>query len=134
MIGWESLKDRPAPQAGDRIRVHRNLNRRDDVWYSISTPGGQVQGYALSVTLKDVTVRVSGAAQQRIAAGAAREVHAWVTGTLIESLDWREALLLAKVAYRPHERGEFFFDSGGWSNTPYTGGRYASFGPEGMRG
>ena len=43
-------------------------------------------------------------AQRRIAAGAAREVHAWVIGTLG---DVRLATP-TRLTYRPHERAVFF--------------------------
>lgn len=110
MIGYEVFKDRPVPQPGEVVRVHRNLNRRDGIWWAVSVRG-QVRGYAREVTLHDARPIVNHRAQARIAEGAAREVHAWVEGTLAAEViderpgdfDWRP------VTYHPHE-APYFYD------------------------
>ena len=113
---------------GATTRVHRNLNKRDDVWWSLSQ-GGRVIGHALGVVLADAKPHVGLSAQQRIAGGANREVHAWVVGTLT-SIPAFDALLLAKVSYRPHQRPEFFYEY--HPDQEWTGSEYAVFGREGL--
>lgn len=105
-MDYEPLKGRPMPRIGDRLRVHRNLNRRWDVWYSVSLPHGTVLGYTTEITLAEVTVRTNGHAQALIAGGAARSVHAWAVGTLVPTPVTLPAHR-AKVIYRPHESPDF---------------------------
>ena len=104
MMDYEQLKGRPVPPMGTRLRVHRNLNRRSDVWYSVSLPHGTVLGYSTEVTLADVTVKTSPTAQALIAGGQARSVHAWAVGTLTYT---PTGLPHRQVIYRPHQSPDF---------------------------
>lgn len=114
--GYEPFKGRSFdPHA--TTRIHRNLNRRDDVWWSI-TQHNRVVGHTLNFWLSDARAHVNPTAQARIAAGAAREVHAWVIGK-----PWNGSLngvMGAGVVYDPktspvfHYYGEPFCE---WRNS-----------------
>jgi hypothetical protein len=104
MIGFEPFKGRAAV-VGRRTKIHRNLNRRDGVWWSI-TQGGCVVGHARGACLTNATPHVNPAAQARIASGGNRTVHAWTVGTLAD--DPRGWPLDEPIHYRPHQRAEFF--------------------------
>jgi len=64
---------------GDRVRVHRNLH--NGCW--VVSKGGKVQGYATSLTLKDVRPRVGAAGYGRCMSEQRRNVHAYLDGTLV---------------------------------------------------
>ncbi|WP_157680449.1 hypothetical protein [Mycobacterium dioxanotrophicus] len=93
------------PHAGRRVAVYRNLHK--GAWSIKALDGphkGTVVAHAQVVGLLDCAMHVRIAAQQRIAAGAAREVHAWIVGRLSEvTLDQP-----TRLVYRPHERPEFY--------------------------
>lgn len=131
MIGFESFKGRREPSPGDRVFVYRNLNRKDGIWWSIKDPCGLVLGHARAVLLQDAIPYVGLGAQARIAAGAPREVHAWVRGTLAtEPLDEFGILILAAVTYRPRTLPYFHFAA---DQSEWRGGKYAYFSQGGMR-
>lgn len=99
------------PNAGRIVAVYKNLQR--DAWSVRAVDGphkGMVVAHATTVLLTAARMHVNTRAQARIAAGAAREVHAWITGTLTV-----EATVpaLARITYRPHVRPEFFLASTG---------------------
>lgn len=134
MLGFEPYKGRKPPPLGAKVRVHRNLNRRDGVWWSVTygqdAGAGLVAGHAREITLLDATPVVRELAAARIAAGAPREVHAWVEGTVCVKPDQQTLWVLASVAYRPHERDEFFYDSG--EQWPWQGASVVHFDQDGM--
>ncbi len=67
---------------------------------------GRVVERPVVVALEGCRFHVGVAEQQRIAAGKARSVHAWVRGTTTVDVSIPDGAV--KVAYHPHERGEFF--------------------------
>jgi len=78
------------------------LKRTGKVTYSIRAHEGPKKGLVVGhenrVLLRDVTMHVGSAAQKRIRAGAAKEVHAVVRGTLVQgpkSGDW------VRIRYNP---------------------------------
>jgi hypothetical protein len=108
MIGFEPFKGRTAV-LGAPTSVHRNLNRRDGVWWSV-TQAGLVVGHARSVVLADASAHVNERAQAKIAAGASRSVHAWIKGLLVlDTVPWPLDHL---IHYRPHV-SPFFHDEHG---------------------
>ncbi len=93
------------PWAGTRVAVYKNLHR--GAWSVRAVDGphkGRVVAHAESVGLLHAQMHVNERAQRRIADGAAREVHAWVIGTLgeVSLADPR------RLTYRPHQRAVFF--------------------------
>ena len=98
------------PYAAAQVAVYKNLRR--GAWSIRAVDGihkGSVVAHARHVGLIHATMHVSVKAQQRIAAGAAREVHAWIIGTLagVALTDPQ------RLTYRPHERPEFYLESTG---------------------
>lgn len=93
------------PHSARRVAVYKNLHK--GAWSIRALDGphkGKVIAHAEVVGLRDSAMHVGVAAQQRIASGAQREVHAWVVGRLAEiTLDQP-----ARLVYRPHERPEFY--------------------------
>ncbi len=93
------------PWASRQVAVYRNLHR--GVWSLRALDGpcsGHVVAHADSVGLLNTRMHVNERAARRIAAGAVREVHAWIIGTLGE-------VVLAnptRLTYRPHQRPVFF--------------------------
>jgi hypothetical protein len=78
------------------------LKRTGKVTYSIRAFGGPSKGLVIGhetrVLLRDVTMHVGSAAQKRIRAGAPKEVHAVVRGTLVQGPktgDW------VRIRYNP---------------------------------
>lgn len=93
------------PWAATRVAVYKNLHR--GAWSVRAIDGpfkGKVVAHAERVGLVHAHMHVNERAQRRIAAGAAREVHAWVIGTL------GNVVLTAptRLTYRPHQRPAFF--------------------------
>jgi hypothetical protein len=84
-----------------RVQCYRNLHRGD---WSIRVKG-KVVDHRADVVLANVTFHVGAAEQKRIAAGAARSVHAWAVGDLI---DYVPQGARVAISYRPKERASFF--------------------------
>lgn len=121
---------------GTVVDVYRNLNEQKRagavVWSVRARSGehkGKVCGHARAVALYDVSTHVGERAQARIAAGAPREVHAWVTGKL-QARTPREDVPggMTRATYRPHIAPTFVTESG----DAYTGGDAAVFTSAGM--
>lgn len=94
------------PYAGHLVNVYRNLHR--GAWSIRAVDGphrGRVVAHATAIVLTDARMHVNARAQRRIAAGAAREVHAWITGVLVSQAVVPAAM---RITYRPHVRAEFF--------------------------
>ena len=113
MKNFVSFKGRPRPPTGTKVRIHRNLNLTG-VWYSL-TVAGQVVGHCTHVTVVNARAVINAAAQQRIADGGNREVHAWIEGELA----WRDPIpgeldSWVRIAYRPRIRGQFVIDGTDW--------------------
>ena len=104
------------PGTAPRVAVYKNLHR--GAWSIRAEHGphkGLLIGHASAVALTDCTMRVGRAAALRIAHGAAREVHAWVIGTLVGDASIPDP---TRLVYRPHERPEFYATATGravWS-------------------
>ena len=93
------------PFAARRVAVYKNLHK--GAWSIRGLDGpdkGKVVAHATAVTLTDCHMHVGAAARRRIANGAAREVHAWIVGTLAPV----ELQRPQRISYRPHQRAEFF--------------------------
>jgi hypothetical protein len=86
---------------GQRVVVYKNLHRGD---WSVRAHG-RVIGHVREITLVGAQTHVGCAAQRRIAAGAAREVHAWITGTVCDSAALTSP---TRLTYRPRERATFY--------------------------
>ena len=93
------------PFAARRVAVYKNLHK--GAWSIRGLDGphkGKVVGHATAVSLTDCAMHVGAAARRRIANGAAREVHAWIVGTLAPV----ELQRPQRISYRPYQRAEFF--------------------------
>ena len=98
------------PYAATRVAVYKNLHKAAWSIRAVDGPDkGTVVAHAQAVAIVDASMHVGINAQRRIAAGARREVHAWIVGTLAD-------VTLAnpqRLTYRPHERPEFFIAATG---------------------
>jgi hypothetical protein len=97
------------PHAGTRVAVYKNLHC--GAWSIRAVDGphkGNVVAHADALALRHASMHVNARAQARVAAGAAREVHAWIVGTLADI----EIADPVRLTYRPHERPAFFIDTG----------------------
>ena len=101
------------------VAVYRNLNEEQKTgqvrWSIRDRVAGVVVGYADKLALYGAVSHVGTAAQQRIADGGPREVHAWVWGALhlCPPDSWRDDA--RRVTYHPHEEPQFrWVDTGEW--------------------
>lgn len=98
------------PHSARRVAVYKNLHK--GAWSVRALDGphkGRVVAHAEVVGLLDCAMHVGLAAQKRIAAGAPREVHAWIVGRLAAVSLERPT----RLVYRPHERPDFYLASTG---------------------
>jgi hypothetical protein len=88
-----------------RVDVYWNLHKGG---YSIrareGADKGRVIGYAARVDLVDATFTVREGARQRVLHDKQKSVHAWVTGTLVDSVD---ASCMTAVTYNPYREATF---------------------------
>lgn len=105
--------ERPEPAISTRVKVHRNLNAPGSPVYSIVALSGEhknkVVGYAPSVQLRNVELKVSEASHRRVLREGVRNVHSWAIGEYVGSFaeppeDFREA---REVVYQPFVRPWF---------------------------
>lgn len=101
-VKTERLVD-PVNLYGQRVRVHLNLHRGD--WSICSPRNGNVMAYAPTVTLYDVTFKVSESMRQRVIANQRRKVHAWAFGELVTTEPIREHG--AVLTYNPYRGPKF---------------------------
>lgn len=109
---FESYKNRPEPEIGQRVKVYRNLNVAG--YYSICMAEGELKGkvvgYGPAVGITDVKLKVSTKARDSIITKGHRNVHAWALGFYAGCSDhppltYRKAL---KITYMPFVRAHFF--------------------------
>jgi hypothetical protein len=108
------LKDRPAPEHGDRIRVYRNLNR-PSLFSIVALDGefkGKVLGYAPIIGMTDVELKVSEKLRNTVLEKRVRNVHAHANGRfcgVAQRLeDVCETETAQVVTYQPYLCGHFF--------------------------
>lgn len=113
MSGFISKDHRPEPEFSQRVKVHRNLNVKGAPVYSIVALSGEhknkVVGYAPSVELADVELKVSAASHRRVIREGVRNVHSWAVGNYMGSFveppsDFAHAI---EVVYQPFVRPWF---------------------------
>ena len=80
--------------------VYRNRTRARGCW-SVRDHG-RVVGHAPALALAGCRLRVVETARQRVLRTGRREVHAWISGDLIEAVPPAGAVL---IGYRPEEAG-----------------------------
>ena len=79
---------RMRPNPGKIVDAYVNLNAakiEKALIYSVREHGGHVLGHEREVFLRDVKMTVQPAGQKKIAAGANKLVHAWLTGEWMQS-------------------------------------------------
>jgi hypothetical protein len=109
-----SFKGRPAPRPGQRVRVHRNLNRPS--YYSLrmleGPTKGKVVGYAPATCLHDVKLAVSEPGRNRVLRDKQRNVHAWAEGIFETCTDAPplpyQRRDVRRHTYFPFNKGHFF--------------------------
>jgi len=98
------------PFAGHRVAVYKNLHKQAWSLRALDGPHkGRVIAHAPAVGLTRCHMHINERIRLRIATGAAREVHAWIVGTLAEV----ELAQPQRISYRPHERGTFIIAATG---------------------
>lgn len=91
---------------GKRVAVYKNLHKQAWSVRAMEGPNrGRVIEHRAAITLIDCRTHVNCRAQHRIAGGAAREVHAWIVGTVSDTATLTSP---RRLTYRPHDRAEFF--------------------------
>jgi len=90
-----------------KVKVYKNLNNgRWSVRHK-----GKVIGHLEQVMLRDCVFHVGESSRQRVIRNRCREVHAWVTGELIELpvqvVRWRG------ITYNPYRSGSFTYRDNG---------------------
>lgn len=91
---------------GKRAYVYWNIHR--DIW-SISRNGSKVDGYAESLELEDVELRVRGGGHARANREGRKNVHAFAIGKLV-SIDQHEPEGLSRaISYNPFKH-DYFYD------------------------
>lgn len=99
------------PYASRWVAVYKNL-KRGGAWSIRAQDGpykGLVVGHTEAVTIVDCTMHVGRKAAERIAAGGARQVHAWIIGRLSPAT----LEVPRRLVYRPHQRPEFYLAESG---------------------
>ena len=105
------VRSRLAPMAGrdprsaTAVAVYRHLPREVFSIRALDGPHrGRVLAHGTQLGLRDARMVVNETARRKIAAGSAKDVHAWITGTLASvTLDDP-----VRITYRPRDRGVFF--------------------------
>lgn len=111
---FHSLKGRPAPARGDRVRVYRNLNK--PTFFSILALDGpykgKVLGYAPVVGMLNVRLKVSSKSREGVLSKGVRTVHAFAEGEFLALSDTLPAHIaggeVSRVTYQPFVAGHFF--------------------------
>lgn len=93
----------------DRVRVYFNLHKHTFSIQRRSDKGWRVSDYADEVLLEDVSFKVSEAGRQRVLATGQKNVHAFVTGTLVSEVP----PTTIGVRYNPHQSSKFITSDGG---------------------
>lgn len=112
MQGFESYRGRTV-EPGERVQVYRKIvggKVHGPLIWSIRGPEGLVRGHATRLDLTDAYAYVNTAASERIRAGQAREVHAWVNGTLsmFTTCTHCGPREFRRYTYQPHNADVFF--------------------------
>lgn len=95
-------------RAGKRVEVYYNSRRRV---LSVRDVGGKVIGYVRSIKLRDVTFHVNQRGRQRVVDTGAKNLHAWVRGTV--DMNQRFNVVGTRPAYyNPFKFSSFVEDIG----------------------
>lgn len=86
-----------------QVRVYYNLHRHTFSIQHKTPKGWRVRAYADEVMLKDVTFTVSEKGRQRVIREGRKNVHAYVVGTLVDTLPECEV----DVTYNPYKYSSF---------------------------
>jgi hypothetical protein len=92
---------------GTQVRVHQNLNltrKHGRAVWSI-TVQGKVVAHCDTITIADVTFKVSEATRRRVVRAHCREVHAWCIGTIAAPLP--ADMPRVPITYNPYRSGSF---------------------------
>lgn len=93
----------PRSLIGVRVKVHFNLHTH--TWSITAMSGehaGRVVANADTVTLTDVTFKVSSKGRERCHRLGKRTVHAWVVGVVLSVNEPADTSRLVKVTYSPN--------------------------------
>lgn len=95
------------PLIGERVQVYWNLHKNCYSVHALSGPErGRVAAHTFLVDLADVTFAVQPAGRQRIVDGEPKNVHAFIRGTVVGSLDGVTADY-TEVKYNPYKYSSF---------------------------
>ncbi len=87
------------------VKIYRNLHK-PGVVYSVQQ-NGLVVGYASKLSLCGCEFLVSEAGRQRVIAEKRKNVHAFITGTLLHNM-LNDGIATTPVGYNPYFMGSFF--------------------------
>jgi len=98
---------------GSEVEVYRNIRKGT---YSIRHPKTKrVIGHANTISLKDVTFKVSEAGRQRVLRDKRKNVHAIVRGTLLGLWDSPDPICIGDlVKYNPYKNDSFVTEHSGY--------------------
>lgn len=101
-------------------KAYRNLNRRGVVWSILNKSTGLVDQYANNVFLSNVEFKVSKAGQTRVRKEKRKNVHAFITGNILNTKPRNIKWL--KATYNPYKDEGFHLIE---NNTILTKVKYA---------
>ena len=110
---WESFQGRPAPHAGMKIRLYKNLNRqhRFSLMAMEGPLKGRVLGYTPAALVRDIEMKISHGGRNRVLNEGVRNVHATCLCTFEAMATEAPATSLPenprRVTYQPFLRGHF---------------------------
>lgn len=102
---FESLKGRSYMFLGEKVRVYLNWN--EDHRFSIVNKDGLVCGYAYSVTLKKCQFHVNENGRKKVLMQKRKNVHAYVSGVLINVGGEIPSECISPVFYDPYKTNCF---------------------------
>jgi hypothetical protein len=89
------------------VYIYRNLHETNGFKYSIKQ-NGKVVGRTNQIVLKDVKFKVNEKSRQRVVREKSKNVHAYVVGKIIPSIE-NFACLSGKVTYNPYINETFVY-------------------------
>jgi len=106
------LKGRREPAVNEPVKVYRNLNNGLYSVQAMAGPDkGRVLGYAASIGITKVEMKVGEKARQTVVEKGIRHVHAYSCGLYLGCADTPPAAILEakiKVTYQPFVASRFF--------------------------
>jgi hypothetical protein len=92
-----------------KVKVYRNLHR--GCWSVMDAKTRRVIEHRTDLMLKDATFQVQESGRQRVLRERKKNVHAFISGELVDNVPWDDLCELpasAEVSYNPYRMGSFY--------------------------